>query len=272
MKAERRHQLQTNSLNVALAQSSEWLRQHGAKVLLGVVVVALAIVLIYQRINTRRAQAEEAKVMLARAWDNIQELGRLNQLMLNRQYSDQVARLRKQTTDFATDSLGRVRELSQDRQTLAQAAVASGQLNWELANMPPVLGATTNPALRLPAESSHYLDLAQQEYQSILKDYPEQQPAVISAKFGLAAIAENRQQWSEAQKYYDELSQGADTAPAYKDLAQERAKLMVEAQKPVYLASTQPATQPAPTTRSILFGSANLAATQPTTAATQTGK
>src|SRR6476646_7036435 len=71
MKAERRHQLQENSLVRNVRNFPEFWRAYGSKILLGIILILLAILLIRMWINkraeTRKQMAEElfsARAML----------------------------------------------------------------------------------------------------------------------------------------------------------------------------------------------------------------
>src|SRR5438874_2232788 len=79
---------------------------------------------------------------------------------------------------------------------------------------------------------------------------------------GLAAIAENRHNWDEAAKLYNQIK-NSDVEKMYKDLADARLKLLPDIQAPVLLGSLttkpadlEPASQPA-------TQSTSLPATQP---------
>jgi hypothetical protein len=73
---------------------------------------------------------------------------------------------------------------------------------------------------------------------------PENQDAqsVITARFSLAAIAENRAQWDNAREYYQQILSDPRTPAQFKTLAQDDLESLKNLEKPAYLAP--PATVP----------------------------
>ena len=56
----------------------------------------------------------------------------------------------------------------------------------------------------------------------MLNSYSDDVYAVIAARFGLAAIAENRGDWDAAAKQYDELLKITKDFPSYQQMATQR--------------------------------------------------
>ena len=271
MKAQRRHALQTNSLSQALDRSVEFVRQHGSRVILGVILVALVFILIYQRMGLSQQRAEDAQMYLSRAWDNIVDLQQLNRYPARPELVMGIASRRRQDTNVARDAIANVLKMTTDRKALAQLHVVAGQLNWELGNLPELPGATTRPELKAEREPDKCLDEAKGHYETILKDFSDQRPAVLAANLGLAAIAENRQDWDEARKQYEQVLKQADAPQWAKDLAGRQMGNLEQIRQPVLLAT--PATLPTavPTTLSTTLPIAptTLPTTAPKAAATR---
>src|SRR5688500_5305501 len=75
MKAERRHELQTNTLALWLRyRAPDLWQKYGTYILLGVVVVALLAVIIHTRMQKPRLDAERAAAHLANAREVIGQL------------------------------------------------------------------------------------------------------------------------------------------------------------------------------------------------------
>src|SRR5579862_1702488 len=89
MKAERRHDLKTNSLAMALADFPTFMRLYGSRVVLGVLILALAGLLIYNYTTGKTTQDTQSREALASANLSIgparDELGNLGPLSERRQ-------------------------------------------------------------------------------------------------------------------------------------------------------------------------------------------
>jgi hypothetical protein len=75
-------------------------------------------------------------------------------------------------------------------------------------------------------------------------------PAVVSARFGLAAVAENRGEWDKAREHYQKVVDDGAVPQPFKDQAAARVKALEKISKPVLLggpatkeAEADPATQ-----------------------------
>src|SRR5258706_2458213 len=89
MKAERRHDLKTNSLAMALADFPTFMRVYGSRIVLGVLIVGLAGLLIYNYTTGKSTQDIQSREALASAALSIgpakAELGNLGPLSERRQ-------------------------------------------------------------------------------------------------------------------------------------------------------------------------------------------
>ncbi|MGH7214510.1 MAG: tetratricopeptide repeat protein [Tepidisphaeraceae bacterium] len=244
MKAERRHELKTNTLALGLEHFPELMRRYGGKVLLALVAIVLVFMLVRYRISSARLAARDAALSLSSAQVALGQIRSLGPQIPQ----DALARMRDQAADDAGRALDRVFELSDDPSVLAEAMITRGDLNWQMANFPQLPAATTQESLRPAKSPSEYLSQAEQAYQEVLSRYPGQSRAITSARFGLAAVAENRGEWETARRQYQEITNNAATIPAFKQLADARLANLGDLQQPVVIAkpSTLPATLPTP--------------------------
>jgi len=255
MKSERRHELQTNTLADSLAHLPDFWNKHGTKILMVLVAIALFVVLLRYRISSARQATISAGDELATARQLVGEIG-----TLYRPDVEAYATARTQYITDATAAIDHVLATADDPKVIAEATLARGDLNWVLANQPKLPGATTRESLNLKDDSATYLTKAEEAYQQILKSYPQQKNTVVAAKFGLAAIAENRANWDEAAKQYDSIVNDKDAVKVFQDQARARQETLKDIKQPVYIAG--------PSTASSM--TRNFVEVEPTTAPTTT--
>lgn len=260
MKSDRQHNIASQA-EEDTSDLAEWFKKQWPRLALGAVLVALIAILVYQRIEASRQRVLASKGNVAMARYNIQQLQSMNPLQAAMN-QEEASTLRQQYADTARDALAAARTNSSDPKLLAEADVTQGDLDWTLANLPALPGATTRPALQMPKTSDEYLDQAAESYQQVLSKYPNQSLAVVSAHFGLGAVAENKKQWDEARKQYDLIAELKNIPQVFRDQATARAKDLATLQQPTYLApATQPAT--APSTQESATHPSTLPATRP---------
>lgn len=265
MKSEHRHELEANSLAGFLNNLPQHLRTHSNKILLVVAGVLAVFALMRYRDNQKIEQDFQTRNALATAWDAVGQLRNMQVAFLRLGPSD-VANLSKQRDDLIdlgdrnaqqvlTDS-----DKSKDAARMASAWLARGELYWALSNLPTPVEATTQPSLAPKTSATAALDVAANAYQTILKDFPDQVQPVITARFSLAAIAENKGDFAAAQEQYKALIESTSSSPADKAIAEQRIAKVGDLQKPLLLlAATQPATKPAITdSRSVIPGITNM--------------
>lgn len=253
MKAQRRHDLKTNTLAQQLERLPFTLREHGGKVMLGIIAILLIILLINFRNRAQRESLASATENLSTARQLIDELSNITAWrMPPAEIASQVR-----------DSLDSIAQTSDDPQVQAETLIARGDLNWTLACLPELPGAATQPTLQIEQKKPDLLAAAADAYERVLREYPAQTLSAISAHFGLAAIAEDNAQWDSAAGHYDAIRNSPDASEAFKSLAKlrqdglsvpDQGKLpgLADIRKPILLgkpttvpASTQPsATQP----------------------------
>ena len=253
MKAERRHQLQDNELAKQLETLPEKLQRHASKIVLAVTCVALTVFIYRYRVNS----ATQWQVALANATAAAQ-LGPRHLRSLDSQFipPQELAGLRNslmQEVNNAIDTILREAEGDEGAALRADALVAKGNLNWTLANLAPLPGSATQPALALKPREE-YLKLAEAAYRDVLTAYKNQMVAWVSAQFGMAAVAENRGDWPAAQAAYAAVINDTSVASGFQQQARNKLLMMREIQGPVLLSaypasapSSQPATAPGTT-------------------------
>jgi hypothetical protein len=259
MKAERRHELKTNALARGLDHLPEFGRKYGNKLLLGFIFVLLAIILIQMRNRSAKAAEQEAVTNLSNA-----RMALLQMTALDGQnvLPDKIAEARNESIGQIEAGIEQALKATDDPAVQADALALRGDLNWTLAMLAPLPGATTRPALNLKNSQSEYLSAAEKAYTQVANNYSNQAIPAMTAKFGLAAIAENRGAWDEAEKQYDAIIKDPNAMPAHKSLALARQYQLPELKVKIAIGtpSTMPIEPPTPA-RQIIDS-----AWQPTTA------
>src|SRR4051794_40415566 len=159
MKAERRHQLQANELARQLETFPETLKRNASTILL----VVTACVVVFFVVRYRRASAENQQINLANALLNARDgPNRLRGLDMEQGQAppELIASERNAVisgTRTAIDTILREAEGDEGMALRAEALVAKGDLNWQLANLEPLRAAATQPALALPRSKADYL-------------------------------------------------------------------------------------------------------------------
>ena len=272
MKAERRHELQTNSLAQFLENLPLYFRFHFGKVLLGLLIFILLIVLIRQRMGSGQVMQQQAASALTSMRRLIEELQFVD---LGGQPAEMRAAQRKlyaAQVDAAVDEiLSKTGEGPEDAPARAEALAARGDLNWVMANLPELPGAATQQALQMPRGADQYLSDAAEAYNQVLRQYPDRTIPALTALFGLANVAENQHQWDVARSQYESIVARKDAPQVYKEMAHQRLQLLPALQEPVFTGNF--GTPPPPTTLPDATTAAPASATQsatPTTAPTTT--
>ena len=251
MKAERRHELQTNSLARFLENLPLYFRFHFGKVLLGLLIFILLIVLIRQRMTTGTVARQQTATALG---DVRRLLNELQVVDLTRLSPELRAEDRKR---FATQIDGAIDEIiagtddgPEDAATRAEALVARGDLNWIMANLPEVPGAATQPVLDMPKPPDQYLADAADAYEQVLRQYPDRAMSALTATFGLASIAENQGKWDVARTHYETILKKPDAPQVFREWTMGRMNLLPSLKEPVFTGNfgTPPPTPPPTTT------------------------
>ena len=245
MKAERRHELQTNTLAQFLSDLPLYIRFHANKILFGIIVICLIILLVRYRSNQAAIAHQATKDSLESAKIGIQQLKVVDRTQsTDAARAQERAKLAAQVKSAVENVLENTKD-PDDAGTRAQALLVQGDLNWTLANLPPVAGAATQPALSSRQTPAEYLANAETAYLKVVKTYPDQGVAKANAWLSLAAIEENRGNWDKAIEYYEKTIADASIAKAFKEVAKSKLAAVPQIRTPVYLGSysaTQPTT------------------------------
>jgi hypothetical protein len=233
MKAQRRHELKTNTLAEAMAH----LPNSGLRSAVTSILIVLAGVLIGLLIRFRISSGQD---QAARAGDNLavvrEEIDELKQLAGHGVDPSQPEVLYKDI-DSRLDSV-LADAGSGYPQLAAEALVARGDANWNYAGF---LNSTTQPSAagRVPSD---LLSAAESAYQQVLSTYPKQELSATTARFALAAIDENRHDWDGARRQYQSIIDDASAGQAFHDMATQDLSAVDQLQHPpVIAAATQTA-------------------------------
>jgi hypothetical protein len=258
MKAERRHELQTNSLALWMRyRAPDLWQKYGNYILLGVVVAALLAVIIHNRIQKPTRDAERAATHLANAREIIEQLrhGLLPRLEDARQ---------------ARSFINQAMEASSNPTVQARSYLALGDYHWAMYNVPVSPEAATRPGEHPDQSPQELLQGAEDNYRKARAAQDEAGDIIASALDGLAVVAEARAlredqasgykttsaHWEAARKHYQEIIDHPRVPQVLKNVAAQKIETLSSRQQPVWLAdpaATQAlATQP--TTRRGLGG------------------
>lgn len=232
MKAERRHELQTNELAKVITGAPSAYGRYGGRVLLVAVAAVLVFVLVRYRITASRESARMARENLTAARSIISNLHIADLLPAP---PNEAASLRRRWTAEASTALEEAGRLSDEPQVLSEVLLARGDLNWALSTLTDVPGAATQPSLRMEETAEQLINGAAQSYTAILNQYPDETNAVVGAHFGLAGIAENRGNWDEARKHYQAIVDNPKIAEAFRGQAKLRIENAAQWSQPVLL-------------------------------------
>jgi hypothetical protein len=245
MKADRRHQLATNELAKQLESLPQKLQRWGNTALTVLLVFAAVAMIIRWRMvraeNTRQAMLDQ----LAQAQRDVATLQispqELSYILMHGSLRD-VSIAREDRASAAADALATVLNTTDDPKVKAQALLTRGDLYWQLANLPPLPGATTQPSLQLPQTSDQYLAQSAGAYQDILDDpaFLKDRDVAIHAHFGLAAVAENRRDWDTAQKHLNLIANDSDVPAGLQSQAQLQLSQLPLIESHIYLAPENP--------------------------------
>ncbi len=167
MKAERRHDLKTNTLAREIENLPELWRRHGNKLLLVLIGIMLIIIVIRYRLTESAQREFSAKTALTKAEAEIAEIKSTPYWLYNTE--DAIAGQFSQQAGFAEDDISEALRSADDPQLRARAYVARGDLNLLWAGFPSLPGATTRPSLAPPHSRDEYLNNAQAAYNEALK-------------------------------------------------------------------------------------------------------
>jgi hypothetical protein len=235
MKAERRHELQTNALAQWLSQAPEFFRKHGSKLLTLVIVVLLVLVVLKYTRSKARERDEVAAAKLANAQDIIQALER-------RPASAYPGKGAKslEAAEEAKKYIQEVLAEAGDKNLLVRAQLTLGDYYWAAANYPE----------RDPVAAMEDLKLAEQAYRRVLAEPGDDPMSSARAHLAMAAIAENQgyalsQQtpppkdnphWDQAEQHYKAVMDDGRVPEVLRKQGEEARKRLPELRKPLVIA------------------------------------
>jgi predicted negative regulator of RcsB-dependent stress response len=217
MDKKHRHELEENDLLDFMANFKDWWAKHGNKLLL-VVLVVLVGLLGYKLIHQRTVEARD---------------------IAERDFSQATS----------PEALRNLAQNSSDANYQAKAYLRGGDLLLERSRQSG--GATPGDAKAAPAltpeQRQENLRNAEAMYKPVLDLDKAHASYKLNARLGLAAVAEDRQQWDVARQQLETVRKDAGEAfPVLAAQAVARQGLLARLQAPVVFApETQPATQPA---------------------------
>ena len=220
MKAQRRHDLRTNTLAESMADAVEYLKEKGQIIVLVVsaVVVVLGVSWYWNYSATVRQQ-QGWQAMLA---------------LLNAPSVDQSAQL---------DQLQRVAESYRDP---ALRAMAWSQLGSRLLD---AAASTSGPATTEQADN--YIAGAKAAFETVIQETPNQTVPAAIAYLGLAAIAADRGDFETAMGYYEQVAGGEqfNNTPFQNQAAESLTLLERLGSLPALATAREPAAQQAAATQ-----------------------
>jgi len=146
----------------------------------------------------------------------------------------------QETFHDASGQLDAVMDASaSNSQTAAEALSARGDLNWSMAI---AASATTQPASS-DQSPGDYVKAAEAAWNQVLSDYPNQELPDCSARFGLAAAAEDRGDWAQAGKMYQAIIDDPHAPPSLQGAARSLDSNLDRLALPLRIASS-PASAP----------------------------
>jgi tetratricopeptide (TPR) repeat protein len=262
MKSKRQEEPQKKTLSRQIDGWPEFFQQNASRILLGLTLAVLAVLIVRYRVASSQQRLLTARASAVRARQDLEHLKQ--DVQLSSGPPELLAARRDQLTAQVLAELSEVLNDSTDSDTAlrADAYGVRGDLYWTLANSPVFPEATTRPALALKDSPDTLLGEAEADYRHVIEQYPSQLMDWASAEFGLAAIAENRSNWDEAQKRYEEVENRADAPDMLKSTAQIQMGLLSRLRQPILVgpypatvatsepATSQPAASIAPATTS----------------------
>ena len=221
MKAERHHQLQTNTLATKLVQLPDLGKIYGRRIAFAVIIIVLSGLLGYEYWTRAQAKAVAITTNMANARSLVDKLA---------EYPLVPFTIKPGPASEARKLLEDVMAQSKDRKVLAQALVLQGDLDWNMAQVPMLSLEPEDQPDRPPADLKN---MARDSYQQVLDKYPEQSDAVTAARFGLAAIAENdasassdKDKFADPRLYYQQIMATPGIREDLASLAEARLQML----------------------------------------------
>lgn len=247
MKAERRHELKTNALARGLEGLPDYWREYGSRILLVVLVAAIAFLLVRYWNDKKANDARLVAESIETASTSLQELQQLPAQSFVRPASE-IAEGREKLRQQAEQAINTILNTTKDPKMLVAAYLDRGNLYWSLANFPETPGSTTLPSSQQLTNRDAFLDQAKASYEKVLDPaYKASVENIFAARMGLAAIAENQGKWDEAKAQYQAIADAPNMPASFKELAAKRLANLAKYQSPALLVPA-PTVTPEPST------------------------
>lgn len=254
MKAERRHDLKTNTLARRLEALPIAGKQYGTRILVGAILVVLVFLLVRFRMNTAAEREKQSADSLTNARLQIDQLAQLQPSPLSPVDPAPIAQQRQYFVDEARRNIQQVLDDAGAKQThlRAEALVARGDLYWTLAHLTELPGATTQPSLQVEPAPADALKQSEDAYNDVLQQYGDEHLSTASARFGLAAIAEERKDWQGARSQLQAIVDDKNVADTFHKQAENELAQLSTLEHPIYVGSAEestPSTNPTAATQ-----------------------
>ena len=236
MKAEERHRLKKNELAEKFEELPEYLRQHGQKWLIALLVLILGLAGGFWWRNSKRSavtqRSDRLQSLVMQAWQLRADAAQRSQSGEQNSGADQ--------NQFVLGSNSLVASLA----GLAEQSPGSGVACTALLEEAKLLRSQLYFSDRQmnPGEKELLCNRVQKIYQTILQEFATDKLATGTAKLGLALLAEDRGQWNHAKEIYQEIADAAEgrwAGTIFPIHAKDRLALLDEISVPITF-STEP--------------------------------
>ncbi|MBN2376413.1 MAG: hypothetical protein JXD22_08430 [Sedimentisphaerales bacterium] len=208
MKAQERHRLKTNELDMKLTELLEYVSGPGKKYLVGGIIVLLALIagsLMFS--NFKSARQNQSWLLQSYlqgrqiAWNNAVQQARLGPAGAAEQIDSPY------TTEELAESLEKLSSQAKGTAVGMTALLQSAEtLRSRLYMEPKDISETQKQEICTSAE---------QLYNQVLSQYSTHPLAVGAAQLGLAIVAEDRGDWEKARRLYQKIADDADGKLAF---------------------------------------------------------
>lgn len=227
MRAEERHKLKTNELAESLSELPDYLRQHGNKILTGVIII---LVLVLGFFWWRNAQASAREENIARLNDL------LAQKMLLQGLSVQQAQVEKKGDEqnLPYDAANLVSGFKAVAEKAAESPMALIAMKEQAEALRSQLLYSSQPIT--DEQRKTLCTQAEGIYEQMKNGFPNSSQALGIANLGLALLAEEQGNWDKAREIYQQMVADGETRLAgtmYPVQAQLRLKRIDEISQPI---------------------------------------
>lgn len=236
MKAEERHRLKKNELAEKFEQLPEYLRQHGSKWLIGLLVLLFGLTGGVWWRNAKRSavtqRSEDLQSLVTQVWQL-----RSNAAQRSQSGEQNSGAARSQFVEGSNN-------LAASLAGLAEQGPGSGVARTALLEEAKLLRSQLYFSDRqiTTGEKESLCDRAEKIYQTILREFTTDKLATGTATLGLALLAEDRGQWNRAKEIYQEIADAAEgkwAGTIFPIHAKDRLALLDEISVPITF-STEP--------------------------------